>query len=164
MGPIPCPERSVTNRPTTSNNPDERRFQLHRAKAYNLVSSNVEYHRIWIVSSKHFSNSMETASVAIVYFFLFICKKVKFPLPTIWKRLGWVKLQLHWFLTSAVDGGECWTSPSRSFTSEKEIWYPFNRRQSTHHSRCGTSGEEKGFLTLLGYEPWIDRSVAFICT
>jgi hypothetical protein len=29
-------------------------------------------HRIWIVSSKHFGNSMETAFVAIVYFIIYL--------------------------------------------------------------------------------------------
>jgi hypothetical protein len=40
---IPCPETSVTNQSTTSDNPDERRVRLHHAKDWNPTKSNLPH-------------------------------------------------------------------------------------------------------------------------
>lgn len=63
---------------------------------------------------------------------------------------GWreVKIQLHTFFTSALDGDECLTlSPSR-FTHGKEPWHPFNRRLGGPQSRSGSFEKKRKFLSL----------------
>jgi hypothetical protein len=48
---------------------------------------------------------------------------------------GGVKVQLHAFLTSALDGGE-------RFTSTQSPWYPLDRRLGGPQSRSGCDGKE----------------------
>ena len=43
----------------------------------------------------------------------------KLSLSTSWKRIGGTAVYLHWFLTSALDGGEWSTSRLRRFTPGK---------------------------------------------
>jgi hypothetical protein len=55
-----------------------------------------------------------------------------------------VDVQLHAFLTSALDGGELSASRPGRFTSQgKSPWYPLDRRLGEPQSRSGRGGEEK---------------------
>jgi hypothetical protein len=55
------------------------------------------------------------------------------------KVFGRVDVQLHAFLTSALDGGEA----RAALQQEKSPWYTLDRRLCGPNSRSGRSGEEK---------------------
>jgi hypothetical protein len=57
-------------------------------------------------------------------------------------------------LTSALDGGECFSfMPRPLYPQGKSPWYPFDRRLGGHQSRSGRGGEEKNFQPPPGIEP-----------
>jgi hypothetical protein len=60
-----------------------------------------------------------------------------------------VEVQLHAFLTSALDGGE-W---SVSRPQGKSPWYPLDRRLGGPQGRSGRGGEEKNSQLPPGIEP-----------
>jgi hypothetical protein len=63
------------------------------------------------------------------------------------RRIQGVEVQLHAFLTSALDGGEWSASFPAHFTPPppqgKNPLYPFDRRPSAPQSQSGRSGKEK---------------------
>jgi hypothetical protein len=70
------------------------------------------------------------------------------------------EVQLHSFLTSALDGGQWSTARSGSFTLEKETRYPLNRTLGVPHSRSRRFGGKKRLLLLPVFEPRIVQHVA----
>jgi hypothetical protein len=59
-------------------------------------------------------------------------------------KANWgVEVQLHTFLTPALDGGEWSAHPLAAFSQEKSPQYPLDRRQGGPQSWCGCGGEEK---------------------
>jgi hypothetical protein len=69
------------------------------------------------------------------------------------KTYGGVEVQLHAFLTSALDGGEWLASrPGRYIPVVTDPVYPLGRRLGGPQRRSGRSGEEKHFLLLLRIE------------
>lgn len=57
------------------------------------------------------------------------------------KHIGDVEVELHIFLTSALYGGELWTSRTGRFNSGKEPRNPLNRRLVGP-----TAGQEKNYF------------------
>ena len=76
---------------------------------------------------------------------------IKLSLSKSRRRIGTSEVQLHSFVTSAVDGGECSTS-----RPGKEHCYPANRRVGGPQNR---SVEENDLLPLMGFEPQIVQPV-----
>ena len=58
-----------------------------------------------------------------------ITKKIKLLLPTLWRHVGGLKVWLHSFFTSALDGDNWWPWRSGRFTSKREPQYPLIMRQ-----------------------------------
>jgi hypothetical protein len=56
---------------------------------------------------------------------------------------GVVKVQLHAFLTSALDRGESVSRPSRFIPAEKSPRYPLDWRLGGSHSQSGSGGDKK---------------------
>jgi hypothetical protein len=70
------------------------------------------------------------------------------------EAFGGAEVQLHSFLTSAVDGGELWTPRfGGRFTTWEEPWCPTNRRLGGLRDLSGRFGEEKNLVPLPGVEP-----------
>jgi hypothetical protein len=67
-----------------------------------------------------------------------------------------MEIQLHAFLTSALDGGE-W---SVLYPQGKSPWHPLDRRLGGPQSRAERGNEEKNFKPLPGLEPPIIKSLA----
>ena len=59
------------------------------------------------------------------------------------KHVGGAEVQLHSFVTSALDKGEWSNSRPDRFTPEKELRYPLNTRLGGPRSRSGRYGEHK---------------------
>jgi hypothetical protein len=76
---------------------------------------------------------------------------------TPWRRIGRVEVQIHAFLTLALDGGE--GSASRPDPQWKRPWYPLDRRLGGPQSRSGCDGERKNSQHLPGLEPPIIQPV-----
>jgi hypothetical protein len=75
--------------------------------------------------------------------------------------MGGVKLQLHAFLTSTLDGGEWSASRRGRFTPQgKSPWCPLDGRLGGPQSLCGRGGEEKNSQPLPELEPPIIQPVA----
>jgi len=70
------------------------------------------------------------------------------------KICGRVEVQLHAFLTLALDDGEWPASRPDRFTPGKRApwYYPLVRRLGRPQSRCGRGGEEKKSPSLPGIE------------
>jgi hypothetical protein len=68
---------------------------------------------------------------------------------------GGVKIYLHVFLTSALDGGE-WSAsrPGRFTPGGKSLRYPLERRLDGPQSWSERYGDERNLLTLPGIKPW----------
>jgi hypothetical protein len=66
-----------------------------------------------------------------------------------------VDVQLHAFLTSALDGGEWSASRPAALPPPpgKSPWYPLDRRLGRSQSSSGRGGEEKNSQPLPGVEP-----------
>jgi hypothetical protein len=79
----------------------------------------------------------------------------------IMKGVGGVEVQLHSFLTSALDGGEWSASRPYRFTPEKEYRYPLNRRLGGPQSRSGRFGEEKKTICLWLLHQFLVRKFEF---
>ena len=75
--------------------------------------------------------------------------------------VGGVEVQLHSFLTSALDGGESLTSRSSRCALANEPRYPLNRRFGGPRSRCRLFAKEKNILPLPGFEAEIVQPIAF---
>jgi hypothetical protein len=71
-----------------------------------------------------------------------------------------MKVQLHPFLTSALDGSKCSVSRPGRFITRKLPWYPPNWGLGGSHSQSGRFGKEKYRLLLPGFEPQIVQPVA----
>jgi hypothetical protein len=71
------------------------------------------------------------------------------------------EVQLHAFLTSALEGGE-WSAsrPSSLTPRERDRQYPLDRRLGGPQSRSGHGGEEKNPHAVPGLEPPITLLVA----
>jgi len=69
------------------------------------------------------------------------------------KTYGGVEVQLHSFITLALDGDEWSAWCPNHFTLQKRSWYPFHRRLAGHQSLSGCSGWEKKSLPLPGIKP-----------
>ena len=80
-------------------------------------------------------------------------KKTKLSLSTPWRHVYRVQAQLHSFVTSTLNEGDCPTSRRRPFNPTKEPWDPLNKRLGELHSRSGGFGEEKHYLPQLGCIP-----------
>jgi len=63
---------------------------------------------------------------------------------------GGAEVQLHSFLTSAMDGGGSLISGPGRFTPAEEHLYPLNWRPGGTQNRSGLFGEEKNFLVPTG--------------
>jgi hypothetical protein len=61
-------------------------------------------------------------------------------------------IQLHTFLTSALDGGEWSVSRPDRFTKGNNRRYPLDRRLGGPQSQAGRGGEEKNSQPLPGIE------------
>jgi hypothetical protein len=68
------------------------------------------------------------------------------------KAHGGIEVQLHSFLTSALDGGEWSTSRLGRFTPGKECQYPSSRRLGGSQGRSGQFTEEKNQLPFPRFE------------
>jgi len=68
------------------------------------------------------------------------------------KTYAGAEVQLHAFLTSALDGNEWSASRLGRFKSGERTPYPSDRRLSGPHSQSGSDGEEKKFPSLLCQE------------
>jgi len=60
-----------------------------------------------------------------------------FSFSTPWRRVGWVEVQLHSFLTSALEGGEWSALHLGPCTFGKAFRFPSNMRLRGPHSRSG---------------------------
>ena len=72
--------------------------------------------------------------------------KVKFLLSTPRRHIRGVEVWLHSIVTSAVDGGEWFTSRFVRFTPGKEPRYSLNRRLGGPKSRSGRFEEGKNHM------------------
>ena len=75
--------------------------------------------------------------------------RVKPSLSTPWGYTKKAEVQLHSFLTSALDGGKWLTSRPGSLTPRKD---PLNSRLCRTQSRYGRLGENKYLLPLPGFK------------
>ena len=80
---------------------------------------------------------------------------MKLSLPIPWSHIG-VPVELHSFLTSALDRGKQSTSCPGLFTPRQEPQHPLNRRLG---GQSGHFGNKKNLFPLLGYEPHIIQPV-----
>jgi len=62
-------------------------------------------------------------------------------------------------LNHSTSGGQQSTSHLEHFTSGKEPRHPLSSRLGKPHSQSGIFAEQKNFLPLPGYEPWIFQLV-----
>jgi hypothetical protein len=67
-----------------------------------------------------------------------------------------VEVQLHAFLTSALDGGE-W---SPLYPQGKSPWFPLDRRLSGLQSCSGHSGKERGSYIFIPYLQPFGREIS----
>jgi hypothetical protein len=74
---------------------------------------------------------------------------------------GGVEIELHAFLTAALNGG---TSRPSLFAMGKRPRYPLDRRLGGPQSRSGHGGEEKNSQPLSALEPLIIQPIAQLCT
>lgn len=72
---------------------------------------------------------------------------VKLPLSKLRKNIAGVEAQIHLFLTTTLDGGDCSTSHCDRFTPAKEPRYPLSTRLS------GRFVEEKSPLPCRNSNP-----------
>ena len=79
--------------------------------------------------------------------------KGKSVLSTLSRRIVGEGVVLYSFLTSAVDGGEWWTSRPGRFTSWKELRYPLIRTLGGLQNRSGRYGEEESVFPLPAFDP-----------
>jgi hypothetical protein len=64
---------------------------------------------------------------------------------TPWRRIGGVKVYLHIFLTSELNGCELSLTLRLLYPQGKSPWYSLYRRLVGSNSRSGRGGEEKNF-------------------
>jgi hypothetical protein len=74
-------------------------------------------------------------------------------ISTPWKHIWGFEVELHSFLTLALDGGMLLTSHPVCFIPQKEFHYPWNRSMCGFQNWFGRFGEEKTPMHLLGFEP-----------
>ena len=79
--------------------------------------------------------------------------KGKSVLSTLSSRIVGEGLVLHSFLTSALDGGDWWTSRPGRCTPGKESRYPLNRTLGGPQNRSGRYREEESLFPLLAFDP-----------
>jgi hypothetical protein len=77
-------------------------------------------------------------------------KKKKFLVSTSWRRIAEADVQLHPFLTSALNGGEWLISWPRRCTLGLKKWYPQNRGLGGARGRSKRFGENKNVLPPTG--------------
>jgi len=56
-----------------------------------------------------------------------------------------MEVELHAFLTSAIDGAEFSFTPRPLYPRGKSPWYPLVRRVAWPQSRSGSDGEDKEY-------------------
>jgi len=100
---------------------------------------------------KHFSTTSDTSCPV---------GKVKLKsLPTQWRYTGGVHVQLHSFLTSALDG-DVWSTSHASRPIPNNASYLFNRRVNGPQTESGRNGEDIYVCPATGFEPQIVQPVA----
>ena len=80
------------------------------------------------------------------------CNKRQCSLSMSWWLLEGIKVKVHLFLTSAIDGERITSCPS-CFTYGTEHLYPLNGRLGGPHSQAGLFGEQIHLFTLTGFKP-----------
>jgi hypothetical protein len=88
---------------------------------------------------------------------------VNMSLTTPWRHIGGTEVQLHSFLTSALDGGEWSTSRSGRFTPGKETRYLLNRRLGGSQRRSGRFWRKLGLCWDLNPGPHSLPSLTGLC-
>jgi hypothetical protein len=77
---------------------------------------------------------------------------LRFCLSMTWGHTRKVEVQLHTFLTSALDTGQWLTSRPDRFAPGKEPQYPLNWRLNGPQNQSGRFEEKKNYLPLWGLE------------
>jgi hypothetical protein len=74
---------------------------------------------------------------------------IKLSLSKPWRHIGTAEVQLHSFVTSALEGGVCSTSRPGRCTSGREYCYPANRRVGGSQDRSGEANNLRVMKTNL---------------
>jgi hypothetical protein len=87
-------------------------------------------------------------------------KTTNLSLSRLYRHTCEVEVQLHSFLTSALDESKWSTSSPGRLNPMNETQYPLDRRLGWTRSRSGRFEEQENLLTLQEFEPRTIQSVA----